>query len=168
MRFTIEQRYRAPLAAVEAAYCAPSLYAALAGLPKLGGATLLDQTVEDERVTQRVRYHFTGELNAAVTAVVDADKLSWVEESVYDRTVHEKTWRIVPDHYGSRLRCEGVSRLAADAADADATRRITDAQIKVHFPLVGGRVERAIVSGLEEHAAAEQVAVESYLDGLEH
>jgi len=165
VRFFIEQRYRAPLTQVEDAYCSPELLATMATLPKVGGAELLDQQVDGGRVTQRVRYRFTGDLNSAVTAVVDPQKLSWVEESVLARASHVTTWHIVPDHYGSRLTCRGTFTLSPVS---DGTVRRTEAEIKVHFPLVGGRVEKAIVSGLEEHAAAEQDAVEAFLTRFDH
>ena len=165
MRFFIEQRFAAPLQQVEDAYCSPELLATLAALPKVGGAELLDQRAEGNTVVQRVRYHFTGELNSAVTAVVEPSKLSWVEESKLDRTTHVTTWHIVPDHYGTRLSCRGTFRLEEAAG---TTRRLTDAEIKVHFPLVGGRVERAIVSGLEEHAEAEQSAVQAFITQFGH
>ena len=165
MRFTIRQQYAAPLLDVEAAYCSPELLATLATLPKVGGAELLDQRSEGDRVFQRVRYRFTGELNSAVTAVVDPARLSWVEESTLDRTTHVTTWKIVPDHYGSRLSCRGEFRLSERDG---VTTRLTEAEIKVHFPLVGGRVERAIVSGLEEHAEAEVAAVQAYLTRFDH
>jgi uncharacterized protein DUF2505 len=165
VRFFIEQRFAAPLQQVEAAYCSPDLLATLATLPKVGGAELLDQQTDGSRVTQRVRYRFTGDLNAAVTAVIDPSLLSWIEESELDRASHVTTWHIVPDHYGSRLTCAGTFSLSARG---DETLRRTEAEIKVHFPLVGGRVERAIVSGLEEHAAAEQVAVQAYMAKFDH
>jgi hypothetical protein len=165
VRFFIEQRYQASLPEVEDAYCSPELLATLATLPKVGGAELLDQRTEGDRVLQRVRYHFTGELNSAVTAVVDPSRLSWVEESELDRTTHVTTWHIVPDHYASRLTCAGTFRLSEAG---DGTLRRTEAEIKVHFPLVGGRVEKAIVSGLEEHAAAEQLAVQAYMAKFDH
>lgn len=165
MKFHIEQRFAASVGQVEDAYCSPELLATLATLPKVGGAELLDQQVNGDRVSQRVRYHFTGELNSAVTAVVDPDRLSWVEESVLDRTSHVTTWHIVPDHYATRLTCQGTFRLEASGPN---TRRLTEAEIKVHFPLVGGRVERAIVSGLQEHAVAEQAAVQVFLTQFDH
>ena len=160
MHFRIEQRFDAPLAAVEAAYCSPELLATLASLPKVGGAELLEQRTEGDRVFQRVRYRFTGELNSAVTAVIDPSKLSWVEESVLDKATHVTTWHIVPDHYRNRLECHGEFRLSEDEG---RTIRRTEADIKVRFPLVGGKVERAIVSGLEGHAEAEQSAIAAFL-----
>ena len=165
MKFFIEQRFAASVQRVEDAYCSPELLATLATLPKVGGAELLEQRTEGDRVVQRVRYRFTGELSSAVTAVVDPSKLSWVEESELDRTTHVTTWHIVPDHYASRLTCAGTFRLVSHG---DGTVRRTEAEIKVHFPLVGGRVEKAIVSGLEEHAAAEQLAVAAFLTQFDH
>jgi hypothetical protein len=165
VRFFIEQRYRAEVTQVEDAYCSPELLATLATLPKVGGAELIDQQVAGDRVTQRVRYRFTGELNSAVTAVVDPARLSWIEESVLDRASHVTTWHIVPDHYASRLTCKGTFTLSAVGNE---TLRRTEAEIKVHFPLVGGRVEKAIVSGLVEHAEAEQHAVQAFIGRFDH
>jgi hypothetical protein len=160
VKFFVEQRFTASLDAVEGAYCSPELLESLASLPKVGGAELLDQHRDANGVTQRVRYRFTGNLSSAVTAVIDPAKLTWVEESVLDRTTHVTTWHIVADHYASRLSCAGTFSLAARGSE---TIRTTDAELKVHFPLVGGRVEKAIVSGLKEHAVAEQIAVEAFL-----
>jgi hypothetical protein len=161
VRFLIEQRFAGSLEAVEAALYSPALLAAMANLPKLGGAVLLEETVTGDRTRRRIRYKFTADLSAAVTAVVDPDKLTWVEESVHDHTTHVTTWRIVPDHYADRLTCSGTFTLVAKSPDV--TLRRTEAEIKVHFPLVGGRVEKAIVSGLREHAADEERAVNQFL-----
>lgn len=160
MNFRIVQAFRAPPPAVEAAYFDPAFIASLSGLPKIGQAELLDQRVEGDVVHQRVRYVFVGALSSAVRAVVDPKKLSWVQDATHDRLRHETTWQIVPDHYPDRLSCRGVSTFSAQA---DGTRRDTDADMKVHVALVGGRVERAIVSGLQEHAAAEAEALERFL-----
>ena len=160
MRFRIEQRFDAPLEDVEAAYVDPGFLDVLADLPKLGRPQLLDQRMDGDLVHQRVRYAFTGELSSAVTAVVDPAKLTWVEESTLDRRTHRTRFSIVPDHYGSRLECGGEFVLEPAAA---GTRRTADGTIKVRFPLVGGKVERAIVSGLEEHAAAEVQAMARWL-----
>ena len=54
---------------------------------------------------------------------------------------------------------------AGSIVDADVLIRQADAAIKVHFPLVGGRVEKAIVSGLQEHAVDEEKTVNEFLGG---
>ena len=45
---------------------------------------------------------------AAVTAVVDPHRLTWVEHSELDRRTHRSEFRIAPDHYADRLRCSGA------------------------------------------------------------
>jgi hypothetical protein len=161
VRFRIEQRFNGPLADVETALLDPGLLERMAELPKLGAPVLLDDQRDQRQVRRRVRYQFTGELNPAVRRAVDPARLTWVEESTTDLGTHRTSWQIVPDHYGSMIR--GVGTFQLEASGADTTRRVTEADIRVTMPLVGGRVERAIVSGLEEHAEGEQALVDTWL-----
>ena len=163
MRFTIEQRFSAPLDRVEAALVDPAYLEQLSALPKLGRPTLLERREDGGLVHQSVRYAFVGDLNAAVRRVVDPKRLTWVEEATTDLDTHVTTWRIVPDHYANLLRSHGTFRLEAVAGDVDGTRRTAEGELKVSVPFVGGRVEQAIVSGLREHAALEQDVLEEWL-----
>jgi hypothetical protein len=160
MRFRIVQRFVAPLEAVEPALVDPAFLERLAELPKLGRPTLLGQEVDGDVVRQQVRYAFAGHLSSAVTAVVDPAKLTWIEDSTIDRRTHRTTFRILPDHYRDRLACEGTFTLQPDG---DGSRRVAEGDLRVRFPLVGGRVERAIVSGLEEHAELEAEVMTRWL-----
>jgi hypothetical protein len=160
VRFRIQQRFDAPVERVEAALLDTTFLERLAGLPRLGRPELLDRQEDGDTVHRRVRYAFTGHLSSAVTAVVDPAKLTWVEDSTTDRRTHRTSFRIVPDHYGDRLQASGTSTLQPDGT---ATRRTVEGDLRVRFPLVGSKVERAIVSGLEEHAAAEAAAMKEWL-----
>jgi len=137
--------------------------AGLAALPKLGSPELLDQRQEGDTVTQRVRYRFGGALSSAVTRVIDPAKLVWVEEVVFDLTTHTAPFRILPENYADRLRCQGTYRFEADGPDR--SRRLAEGELTVRFPLVGGKVERAIVSGLADQAREQEGLVARWLDG---
>lgn len=152
MKFRIEQRIPAPLAAVEAALLDRDFVAASADLPKLGAPELLELQRDGDRAHQRIRYRFTAQLSGAVTRVIDPDKLTWVDDARYDLTSHTSRHRILPDNYADRL--QATYDVALEPL-GDSTRRLVTGQLTVHVPLVGGRVERAIVDGLEEHANAE-------------
>ena len=152
MNFRIEQRIPAPLAAVEAALLDSHFVAATADLPKLGAPELLENARDSDRAHQRIRYHFTAPLSGAVTRVVDPAKLTWVDDATYDLTSHTSRHRILPDNYADRLQATYDVTLEALG---DSTRRLVTGELTVHVPLVGGRVERTIVDGLEEHANAE-------------
>jgi hypothetical protein len=159
VRFRIEQRFGLPLATVEDTLCDPAFVERMAALPKLGNPKLLAHRADERWVHQQVRYAFVGDLSSAVRRVVDPAKLTWVEDSSTDRTTHRTTFKILPDHYAGLLRCSGTFALAPDAG---GTRRVAEGEVVVSVPLVGSKVERAIVSGLEEHAREETGLVEGW------
>jgi hypothetical protein len=70
------------------------------------------------------------------------------------------SFRVIPENYADRLRCHGTERFIAAAT---GTTRQVDAELTVRWPLVGGLVERAIVSGLKEHLDEEARMVTSWI-----
>lgn len=159
-RFVLEQRFTAPIDQVQAAFLDAHVLASISALPDVG-MTLLEQTREGEKARQRIRYAFTGRLSAAARAVVDPARLTWVEEQVHDLSAHRADILIVPDHYGDRFSCSGTVALYEAWG---AVRRVTEATMSVDLPLVGEKVERTIVAGLRDHAAAEARVVQDWLD----
>ncbi len=161
MRFELEQEYAAEADAVASAYANPALYESFAGLPKLGAPEIVDHHVDGKSVRLDIRYHFTGHLSSAVTAVIDPRKLTWVEQATHDLAHRRTKLVLVPDHYRDRLQCR--ADVTVKAVGQRAVRRISG-EIKVRTPLVGSRVERAIVSGLDEHLAEEAALVEAFVE----
>lgn len=160
MRFRLEHRIGVTPEACARAFADPGLYPELTDLPKLGGAEVVDHREDGDRVELRVRYRFTGELSSAAKAVIDPARLTWVDESVHDLAKRAVTYRMVADHYADRFSCSGAYRFEPDG---DGTVRITEGELKVRALLVGGAVEKAIVSGLDEHLTAEGPIVEQYV-----
>lgn len=160
MQFRVEQRFSAPLPAVEAALVDPDFLAVLARLPALGRPELLHREELGPLVRVEVRYAFVGRLSPAVTAVVDPDKLTWVDAGVLDRTTHRSEHRIIPDSYRTRLTCAYDTQLREAGGEVV---RVAEGELRVHFPLVGGKAERAIVSGMADHARHEQAALAEWL-----
>lgn len=163
MRFDVDQTLPAAVADVLDAFTDPGFLASLADLPKVGSPEVLDQRRDGDLVHLQVRYRFRGDLSPAVRRVLDPERLTWVDHRTYDLAAHTATFRIVPDHYGNRLRCEGRERFTAIDA-GERTRRQVEGDLTVRWPLVGGAVERAIVSGLREHAEEEADLVRRWLD----
>lgn len=162
MRFELEQTLPGTVDAVLSAFTDPGYLASLGKLAKLGEPEVLDQHRDGNSVRQRVRYRFTGELSAAVTTVIDRRKLVWVDEHIYDFANATATFRITPEHYADRLRCAG-SEWFGDAG-AGATTRHLEAELTVKWPIVGGMVERAIVSGFQEHLAEEARLLAAWME----
>lgn len=162
MRFSIEQRFAADVDAVARAYADPALYVALVGLPKLSQPDVVGHEVDGDTVVLQVRYRFGGHLSAAARAVIDPERLTWVERSTHDLAAHTTTFTMVPDHYADRFRCQGS--YAFEATDAGCRRR-GEGDLRVKALLVAGAVEGAIVSGLEEHLVDEVPVVEAFVAG---
>lgn len=160
MRFHLHQMFRAPAGDVARAYTDPALYELLGGLPKLGQPEVLERRQDGDVVHLQVRYHYTGNLSPAVKRVVDPDRLSWVEHATHDLARREVDFRLVPDHYRAKLRSSGRYRFEEQG---DMTRRLAEGEVAVRVPIVGGSVERAIVSGLREHLSEETGVVERFL-----
>ena len=160
MRFTFEQRFSAPPEAVAAAYADPALYETFERLPKMEVLEVLDHRVTGTTVHLRVRSRFAAELPSAARRILDPAKLTWVEESTHDLAALTVSFRLVPDHYRDRLQASGSYRF--EPAPSGSTRR-SQGEVKVSYPLVGGAVERGIVSGLGEHLQHEVPVVEQWL-----
>jgi len=161
MHFRIEQRFGLPLDDVEAALYDPRFITRMAELPRLGNPQLLVHDIDGVTLHQQVRYAFAGQLSSSVRAVVDPDRLTWIEDSTTDLSAHRAEFRILPDHYASLLRCNGT--FALDPGANSGCVRVAEGEIKVSVPLVGRKVERAIVSGMDEHAQAEVGLLEEWV-----
>lgn len=161
MRFQLQQRIAAPIDGVVAAFVDPGFYESLEALPNLGRPELLSHEVKGSTVRMRVRYRFTGQLSAAVRAAIDPKKLTWVEEADHDLVAHRVTFRMIADHYADRFKSSGTYRFEP-AGDAATTRNCTG-DIEIRMPLVGRRVENAIISGLREHLDSEVDLVEHWI-----
>jgi hypothetical protein len=160
VRFAIDQRLSAPPDQVAHAFTDPELYASFGDLPKLSRPEVVDHVVDGDTVRLRIRYRFTGDLSSAARAVLDPSRLSWVEHSTHDLAALTTSFTLEPDHYGDRFTCSGSVRFEAAG---DGTRRHGHGDLRVRAPLVGGAVERALVSGLEEHLRDEVPMVEAFL-----
>ena len=152
MDFTVTQDFTAGADAVARAYASAELYEHLVGLPKLDAPEVLDRRVDGDLVRLRLRYRFVGDLSPAVTAVIDPAKLTWVESSTHDLARRTVSYELLPDHYPDRLQSSGTCSIAS--AGTGCTRTVRG-RLKVRALVVGGAVERAIVSGLREHLGGE-------------
>ena len=163
MRFRIEQRLVAPVERVEATLTDAAWYNAVRASEAVWGPELLE--VDDQggdQVGFRVRYRFRGRLHPAAARVLDPERLSMVHVSTLDRRSHTIDLRVEPDSYAEKLRFTGSIVLRPDGG---STVRDLAGDLRVKVPLVAGRVEAAVVSGLREHATVEQAVFAAFHAG---
>jgi hypothetical protein len=161
VRFEITQTFRHDPRSVDGAYADPDLYPTLVGLPNLGGMEVRSHQRDGDTVRMQVHTLFVREFSPAVAAAIDPSKLSWTQDSTFDLAAGTATFRFLPDNYADRFSASGSTRTTARG---DGAARTLTGEVKVRAPLVGGRVEKAIVEGLEEYLAAEAALVDAFLD----
>ncbi len=161
MRFSLEQTLPGAVDEVLGALLDPRFVASLGELPTLHAPEMLSQERDGEIVVQRVRYRFAGALSPAVTRLIDPAKVTWVDETTYDLSTGRATFRVLPDHYASKLRCAGT--YVFTGRDRTTVRR-SEGDLRVAVPILGRTVERAIVSGLQEHIEREADLLTSWLE----
>ncbi|HWC39630.1 MAG TPA: DUF2505 family protein [Acidimicrobiales bacterium] len=164
MKFSVEQVIAAPRHAVEAAFIEPGFYAALGEMSAIRPPELLERRFEgpnDNLVHLRVQYAFSGNLSGPARAVLDPARLTWVDESTFDRAAHRIDFEIVPDHYADRLECRGWYQF--EPAGEQSTRQLMGGDLRVRYPAVGGLVERAIIAGMRQHVGEEARILERWL-----
>jgi hypothetical protein len=160
VKFDLTQTFDAPAAAVIAVYCDPDFYPALDGVGKIGGPSVLSRDEQGDQIVMRVRFRFTGDLPSAALAIVRPERLTWVEETRYDLTKLTAHSEIQPDHYADRLQASATSHFKDN--NGGSSRSVTG-ELKVRALLVGGQVEKAIVSGMREHFVDEERVVATRL-----
>ena len=161
MRFSAEQRFESSDPDVLAsAFADPGLFEHYPAGERLARPEVVAHETAGDTVRLLIRYRFSGELSAAVRAVVDPARLSWVERSTHDLATRTTSFVLEPDHYADRLRCSGEVRI--EPRGGGAVRTLTG-DLRVKALLVASTVERTIVQDLKDHLRAEVAVVEAYL-----
>ncbi|HVF13816.1 MAG TPA: DUF2505 family protein [Acidimicrobiales bacterium] len=161
MNFRLEQDFPGGVDEVADAFVDPELFAHLRDNVDLGRPELLERVDRGDTVHLRVRYAFTGELTPPLSAVIEPARITWVEESNLDRRTRRTEFHIVADHYPDRLRCAGTVELHDNGAGG--TRRVAAGKLEVRAPLIGAKIERAVVEGLMEQATTQARVVGEWL-----
>lgn len=153
MDLTVEQRFDADVSSVLELYTDPTFFTSLPATDRLATPELVSHDRDGDEVRLWLRHRFTGELPSAASRFVDVDKLTWVEQTTIDLAAASSRSVLVPDHYAKLL--DASAAAAFEPAGPGTVRRVTG-EVRVPVPLVGGKVEGAIVDGLREHLLSER------------
>lgn len=159
MQFSFRQAIEVDVEQALSALANESYYAGLEDLGPLGSPSVVSVERGASTVVS-VRWRFEADLPSAARAALDPDRLTWVIRTTF--TGPAATFEVLPDNYADLLRCSGA--MAFTSQGAGCVQDVSG-ELKVRFPLVGGKVERVIAEGLEEHVAAEAKAIARFAAG---
>ena len=160
MKFDVRQPFDAAPEEVIACYSSQAMYEQLPEFGRISRPEMLGRTEHGDRVVLRLRYKFTADLPAAALAIIDPDRLTWVEETTYDLSTLTSRTKLLPDHYAAKLEASASARFTESS---EGSIRNVGGDLRVRVLLVGSQVERAIIDGLKEHLAEEAKLVATLL-----
>ena len=156
MKFGFEQRWTAAVDDVLAVYVDETFWTSLTGLTRTSPPDVLGVERSGDRVVVRLRYRLVVDLPREAARFIDPDDVAWVEESTWDLGTRRADVRFLPEQGAALLKASATSALMTEGGDT--VRQVTG-ELKVRIPLLGGRVEHAIVDAIGEHLEEEADAV---------
>jgi hypothetical protein len=160
VEFRTVDRFTTPIRLLLAGYADPGVVDAVGPLPPLSAGELLEHGRRGDTVTTCVRYAYLGDLPPGASRLVDPARLSWVQVTELDLAERRSRVSLRPDDYADRLDARATQRF--EPAPGDRTVRTVEGELRVHVPVVGRAVERALVAGLTEWLSAEAAAVDRW------
>ena len=142
----------------------PEFFAGLRDLPGVEAPQVLERHERGSTVDVSLRYRFSGDLPSIARSVLGRGEVAWVQRCRVDLERHRTEFTIEPETHAELLTCSGayLLRMLRPPPDAETARTISG-ELRVRVPLLGGRAERAIGSGLVERLDAEASALERWL-----
>jgi hypothetical protein len=160
MKFTVRQQIPARLSDVLNLYGDAGFFTSLPPTGRLATPELVGRDTQGALVVLRLRHRLTADLPSMVSRFVDPARLTWVETTELDTALASSTSTLQPDEYPDLLRAS--AQAAFSETDGVTTRTVTGS-VQVPVPIFGGKVEGAIVEGLEEYLLAEAAAAARFL-----
>jgi len=155
VKISIDQNVAVSPEVALAAYGNPAFYEGREPRDNISVIEVVSHEKTASGVLIQVRFNFSGNVSSAVRAVIDPKKMSWVTRTAVLTNERRTKFEVLPDHYPDRLTCSGGFRFAEGAGGPDTTVIKVEGDLKVRVLLVGGTVERVIVSGLRSYLGAE-------------
>lgn len=156
VRFGFEQRWTATVDEVVEVYLDESFWAGLGDLATTTAPTVLDLSRRGDRAVVRLHWVLNVDLPRQAARFIDPDRVAWVEETDWDLRARQAQVRFLPDQAAGLLRASASARLLHEGTET--VRRI-EGELTVRIPLLGSKVEPAIVDGVGEHLEQEADAV---------
>lgn len=166
MKIAIEQAVGVPPARAMAAYASPAFYENRPRRDEIEVRGVLRHEDGGAEALIEVRFAFTGSVSAAVRAVVDPARLSWVTRIVVVPAQGRATWQVLPDHYPDRLTAAGSYGFTPGPATGEGAPPSTvvrvEGDLRVHVPIVGRSVERTLVTDLRRYIEDEVSSLSTF------
>ncbi len=155
MKFGFEQRWIAPVDDVMATYLDPDFWSGITSFSNMAPPELLGIDRDDDagRALVRIKYRVDAKLPSQAARFIDPNNVAWVQETEWDLSALSAKVRFLPVQAAGLIHAQATIDVTSDG---DETVRELRGEFRVKIPLVGAKVEKAVVgdigTNLEEEA----------------
>ena len=116
----------------------------------------------EEGPTRIQRFKFIPEktLPGPIAKIAGTDRITYEQENRFDSGARVLRWKVIPAILSDKVTAQGEFTVRAVG---DGCERLVDGVIEVRVPFVGGKIEQAIVSDVEQAYEAAAKATREYL-----
>lgn len=161
MRFQAEHRFNGSPGEVAALLTDPGFYASLL-LPDVSNPEVLESSADGERSLLRLRYRYTGNLDATARRLLGKERLAWIQQVTVEHATDSGDLSFQAEADPKRLHGKAHFDLRADGGGC--VRRLAG-DLVVAVPIIGSRAERKIVPGVVRRLDIEAQAINHTLAG---
>ncbi len=110
----------------------------------------------------RLHYRLVVDLPREAARFIDTSNVAWIQETTWNLADRSARVTFLPDQAGRLISASATTDLI-DRVDSGGSARLVHGDVKVRIPMLGSRVERAIVSGVGDHLDEEAAAIQRFL-----
>lgn len=162
MKFTSGQNFDQPPSEVLAVLTDETFWSGVDNLTTMSTPSVVGVERAGDVVTTRLRYNLVVDLPSEAARFINTSAVSWVEVTRWRLSAATSETTFVPDQAG-RLLAASVSTVLRAAGSG--TLRDVSGEVRVRIPILGSKVESAIVDGVEQYLSELSEAVDSYMAG---
>jgi hypothetical protein len=162
MRFVAEHHFRAAPGAVVDRLADPGFHLVLA-LPDLSLPELLGREEDGGTAVLRLRYEYTGQLDARARRLLGGHALRWVQELRVDRAAAAGSLQMAAESMPRALHAR--AHFSLSAASGGGAVRVLRGDLVVGVPVIGPAAERRIVPGVLARLDVEAQALDAAASG---
>lgn len=108
---------------------------------------LVEERIEGDLLVRRIKFTPQQELPSAAASILGATRLEYEQENRYDQVAKILQWRVIPTILPGKLCASGTVEVHPAGSGCE---QVVAGEIKVQVPLIGGRIEKAVVAEVEK------------------
>jgi hypothetical protein len=149
MDFKMEHSFDCPVGKITPILAAGEDLVPMEDLPNVSQRKVIERKREGTKLHSKLEWCVHGQIPKIAQKLIDPDKLTFLEQTVWDDETATFTTRIIPHFLKDKFDCRTTS--AWSAIDANRAKRTFSGKLEIKIPIIGSIVEKTIIDYLKKN-----------------